>query len=106
MSDGGLSLSNIRELPEDLEACHVRIVQLEDAVQREVERQWNLLDRMRQKNEEEYVAENRHKAMVKRLLGQMPREWVRKFIYDTDKDFTTIRRQLLHEDLDGYEGEY
>ena len=106
-----VNMENIRELPDNLDDCHVRIVQLEDAVTREVETQWNLLQGMREKYEEEWVAERRSKAMVARLLKQIPREWIRKFIYENDPKFTTVMRSYLKQingddNWDDYNGEY
>jgi len=100
-----------RDLPDNLDDCHKRIVTLEDAVQREVETQWNLLEQMRDRYNEEWVAQNRHKTMVTRLLAQIPREWIRKFIYLDDPHFTTIRRDTLEELVStasqgNWEGEY
>lgn len=99
-----------RELPDTLTECHERIVRLEDAVTREVETQWNLLQGMREKNEEEWVAEKRSMAMVARILAQIPREWIRKFIYLDDPHFTTVRRsylkQINDDNWDDWNGEY
>jgi len=93
-----------RDLPDNLDDCHKRIVTLEDAVQREVETVWNVRDRLHDKYEEEFTSKSRHKAMVRRLLMQIPREWIRKFIYFDDPHYTTIRRDTL-KDNSG-EGEY
>ena len=90
-----------RELPDNLDDCHKRIVTLEDAVQREVEGRWNLQNTLREKYEEKHVEKNRHKAMVNRLLLQMPREWIRKFIYDNDLFYTVIKRSNMHREYDG-----
>jgi len=94
-----------RDLPDNLDDCHKRIVTLEDAVQREVEGRWNLQDTLHDKYEEEWTAKSRNKAMVRRLLMQMPREWIRKFIYFDDPHYTTIRRDSLAT-LNNWEGEY
>jgi len=93
-----------RDLPDTLDECHERIVQLEDSVTREVEKGWNLQDLLHDKYEEEWTAKSRHKAMVRRLLMQMPREWIRKFIYFDDPHYTTIRRDSLRDN--SWEGEY
>ncbi len=103
-------MENIRELPDNLDDCHVRIVQLEDAVTREVSTQWNLLQGMREMNELEWVAEKRSMAMVHRLLKQIPREWIRKFIYLDDPHYTTVTRaylkQICDDNWDDWNGEY
>jgi len=70
-----------RDLPDTLDECHERIVRLEDAVQREVETVWSVRDQLHDKYEEEFTSKARHRAMVNRLLKQIPREWVRQFIY-------------------------
>jgi len=93
-----------RDLPDNLDDCHKRIVTLEDAVQREVETVWNVRDRLHDKYEEEFTAKSRSKAMVRRLLMQLPREWIRKFIYFDDPHYTTIRRDVLRDNSG--EGEY
>jgi len=99
-----------RDLPDNLDDCHKRIVQLEDAVTREVETVWSVRDQLHGKYDEEWVAKGRHRAMVMRLLKQMSREWVREFIYMDDPHYTTIRRDTLNElyrdDYDTWGGEY
>ena len=99
-----------RDLPDTLDECHERIVRLEDAIQREVETVWSVRDQLHGKYDEEWVAKGRHHAMVNRLLKQMPREWVRQFIYMDDPHYTTIRRETLNdiseERWERWEGEY
>lgn len=100
------ALGMTRDLPERLDECHVRIAQLEDAVTREVEKNWNLMDRTHEMNEKKWVDINRHKAMVGRMLTQIPLEWIRRFIYIQDSRYTTVLRSTLETyDLDE-DGEY
>jgi len=67
-------------------------------------------DQLHDKYEEEFTSKARHRAMVNRLLKQIPREWVRQFIYYDDPHYTTIRRDTLNElyrdDDDTWGGEY
>ncbi len=99
-----------RDLPDTLDEAHERIVRLEDAVQREVETVWSIRDKLHDKYDEEFVAKGRHRAMVNRLLKEIPREWIRKFIYFNDPHYTTVRRDTLNDlyrdDYDSWDGEY